>query len=901
MPKLSKIIKEFHGGLNSHAERRDVAKNELTEANDLQVDKIGKVTCMSSNIAATGGIVNKAITAIEAGYGLMHFQHDYAGMGYPYTNNIGLQSATAIPTSYTILASPASDQRVYIYGHPQDGETVGLELITLQANRDFSGSTNWINGTDALSDVYGFAGTGSSINMVGDLSLDSGPGTGIYLVYLPKAQAPMTVGASYKLSFDVSGIAGGYTVEDENGSAIGSFSSNGTKEFSFAAASGGGIYIKNNGTVNGSVNLDNFSLVEDRWSQSFDLGSENNFKMIGFVVDGALRIHDANFNNSYTPKWFGFLKRDYFSASELFEGWYSESSIYTSPSVTGSNNASPTQVTGKFNHTTASSNAPLGSISIGFTEGSGGFASGTWDFTNDNYLFYVSYIYEGGYDSPLVYLVDSNKLTTVTGDNKQLVIRVSCKTSGLDTWFNEHSPRIIGFRLYFKQDVSYWTQPSEAWCLQENYFSKDRGSRPPMGGAWREWISSAGDNENTYLTFDAPPEIISYQDINGFSSDDITSAQFKASCVANRKTYIGNIKQGGVVYGDMMIKSPVNGFDLFPKSRSLEVAVADGDEIVQLEEYADRILQFKKGKMHLINVSQEIEFLEDTFVHKGVSNPNATCKTDFGVAWVNKHGCYLYDGKQVTNLIERKNVKLIDEDDWSAHVGERSIIEYIPKKRQLMVIKDYSSAASGKNIYLFDMVTQSWVTSDNAIVSADVDMTNTVIDKNGDLMWAYRSGTDATFRKWSTTPVAQSNFILKTRAFAFGNPSQRKKIYKVYITHKNAGTNQLGLYGEFHSQKAVADQGAGEVSNDFFFGYLTPDVSSGGQTGNFIQQEFSAPSTDLSGSSINFNSVYTLRLYILSNKVWSPNTELGGNLTGTAPSGFEINDITIVYRLKSVK
>ena len=29
------------------------------------------------------------------------------------------------------------------------------------------------------------------------------------------------------------------------------------------------------------------------------------------------------------------------------------------------------------------------------------------------------------------------------------------------------------------------------------------------------------------------------------------------------------------------------------------------------------------------------------------------CKTDFGIAWVNDLGCYLYDGRQVINLIEK--------------------------------------------------------------------------------------------------------------------------------------------------------------------------------------------------------------------------------------------------------
>ena len=102
--------------------------------------------------------------------------------------------------------------------------------------------------------------------------------------------------------------------------------------------------------------------------------------------------------------------------------------------------------------------------------------------------------------------------------------------------------------------------------------------------------------------------------------------------------YIGNVKrldEDGVKVqeGDAMYKSAVNKFDTFPISRKIEASVQDGDEIVKLEEYADRILQFKKNKMHLINISQDVEFLEDTFIHKGIVEPAAACKTDFGIAW----------------------------------------------------------------------------------------------------------------------------------------------------------------------------------------------------------------------------------------------------------------------------
>ena len=119
----------------------------------------------------------------------------------------------------------------------------------------------------------------------------------------------------------------------------------------------------------------------------------------------------------------------------------------------------------------------------------------------------------------------------------------------------------------------------------------------------------------------------------------------------------------------------------------MEVVTADGDEIVVLEEFADRLLQFKKGKMQLINIAQE-PFLESSHEHKGVLIPSAVCKTDFGVAWVNRFGCYLYDGEKVTNLLEPEGFKLISNDEWESFATRYSIIGYLPKKRQLIVLKD---------------------------------------------------------------------------------------------------------------------------------------------------------------------------------------------------------------------
>ena len=81
-----------------------------------------------------------------------------------------------------------------------------------------------------------------------------------------------------------------------------------------------------------------------------------------------------------------------------------------------------------------------------------------------------------------------------------------------------------------------------------------------------------------------------------------------------RRAYIGNIKQNGKTHPDRILKSQVNRFDTFPEGLgSVDVVIRDGENIVKLETFADRILQFKENSLYIINVSENVDFLEDTY------------------------------------------------------------------------------------------------------------------------------------------------------------------------------------------------------------------------------------------------------------------------------------------------
>lgn len=91
-----------------------------------------------------------------------------------------------------------------------------------------------------------------------------------------------------------------------------------------------------------------------------------------------------------------------------------------------------------------------------------------------------------------------------------------------------------------------------------------------------------------------------YQSRIGYNAFGNFYEKFKTATVLNRRTYIGNVAtlnpNGTIkrVYDDRMVKSPVNLFDTFPEENFVDVAINDGDEIIHLEGFSDRILQYKK-------------------------------------------------------------------------------------------------------------------------------------------------------------------------------------------------------------------------------------------------------------------------------------------------------------------
>ena len=364
----------------------------------------------------------------------------------------------------------------------------------------------------------------------------------------------------------------------------------------------------------------------------------------------------------------------------------------------------------------------------------------------------------------------------------------------------------------------------------------------------------------------------------------IKKIMWKTAVLLNRRIYVGNVKitdkDGKVeVLNDSIFKSRTNKFDSFTLDRRIDVAVGDGEQIIHLATYADRLLQFKEDTLHIINVAGQSEYLESTHKYKGISHKNHVCNTDYGIAWCNAYGVYLYDGKLVHDLFDSKGLKRINPSTWDSFFSDDTMIGYIPLDKQLLLIK--SNSTNG-DIMTYDTITKAWTKgTDRAGAKIKTNMINVW---DGSLIYGYEgsSATKTIIGKWSVSASSDINgFKVHTKELDFGTMA-KKKVTKVYLTYKGG----------------VEAAGGGDPPQQ------DTDVKplfardGGGFTGTFKD------SSDTAVNNLVYKSDwYTAELYPASDASDLRSFAFGLEEVSSndTASNFEVNDITIVYRTKNVK
>ena len=652
-------------------------------------------------------------------------------------------------------------------------------------------------------------------------------------------------------------------------------------------------------------------------------------QVVYYLADGQLRITDANFTNSPTNRWFGFIDRTHLGTTldptgDVYKGWYLKNNTLAaptrgllfddfSPQATAGDIRTLTDSAAFTNFTAAEINA-LGYIAVNFTQtesvsvntrtNANTLATGdltaatTW--SGDTYYIYPSAgagfniyatastttggtIPEGIYVCASSFIYDDNQESALYELPGIITVGVGENTINPSILLTRpFDPRISGGRIYIKE-----RNTNDDWVLLQD-ISFTESPRTPSGGTPSDYKGGVRSSlASEYAAFSAYPwdnfiyltqgyatkevSVDTYQSLTGFDANEsVVVDQFKTAVVVNRMAYIGNVIIDGKTYADSVFKSYPNKFDSFSKDRKLDVAINDGDNVVKLEAFADRLLEFKTKTLYIINISQEVEFLEDKKEFMGVDQPYQTCQTEYGVAWCNKYGAYLYNGERVVDLFVREGIRKINLDTWQTDYNStNTAIAYNPIKKQLFVFSTLSSTAI--TIYNFDFVSFSWVKYVDRDAFGAQELTNVLPDWDGNLITYDLTSTG--IHQWSDTPALDSSgfFNITFKDETFGRPSAKKNIYKVYITYTSSGATNV---------RARYYTNGGSTAYDF------TAVSNCTVTGGSCVLDSATVRTVASmepDTTTESHGIYSFKLAL--------------DDTGTVPAGFVIHKVTVVHRM----
>tara|TARA_Y100000592_G_scaffold33767_2_gene53580 strand:- start:1686 stop:4388 length:2703 start_codon:yes stop_codon:yes gene_type:complete len=900
MPKQTLKIEGFHGGLNTNADPRDMADIQSPNIQDVKISKLGKIKTLGSSvdldasrttntltILANRGLfvldADKAVTDDADYEGSCIFVYDDTGknidvfdLGTHATNGTWSVGEISLDTSHPVFYAADGILRVGDGDLVNDGQWFGYKNTTFFSGTNASATnTTWFSSDQKISK----------------------PTSGNCLISTPTAGTD-TNGVNSTASEYIGNVI------DASGDDVADASSiNLRVGFQYNSFRGGDhtLFTTTHATDNGSASdiyplFGNHNLLIEASSSNSDIVIS---RTTGFTLTLEKNV--------------------------LFGFWFDDTNYpnFQDILIVANETTSSESISWEFQRDDLKPNC-WNVLSLSLSNRSGGDSNGvgldnilvlvdretttTLDFymsgpviaTNPNlegfteglYTFHHTYLYDESKQESLPFQftdTDSNynfNKVNIVGNPVLFNFDIYCSsynTAGSPSY--SLNKRISGSRLYYKkqEDDNYYligeldfdntTASSQGfkWFPESNIpsytFQNTNNTTAPVLSKTAIVKQISPESANIVDTF---------KSINGYdTSISSIECKYNTAVVHGRRAYVGNIKQDGIVHSDRMIKSRVNKFDTFPSGRGVvDVAIRDGESIVKLEAFADRILQFKQKSLYVINVSENIDFLEDVYRNKGCEFDYHVVKTDYGITWFNKFGVYLFDGKNVVNLLEKDNIRLISESDWETFIVDSSDtdmseahIAYIPKRRQILIKNETT------DILLYDLVLRAWTKGIDKI-TVSTNMTNFALDSNQDLI--YVTAGNSTMKVWdsSSNTSASGKFIYQTKDIDFGQPSVRKKIYKVYITYKTTTTTNVQV--NYSTNGSTVFNKVFEDGDNF----ASNELANAG--GNQWVQAVLKPNT-----SSEANNIYSFALKFTND--------------GDVPATFEINDITIVYRLKNIK
>ena len=825
MPKKTYIIDKFEGGLNTDVDPRDLDDNELAELTGAYIDKIGRIRTAGS-IAQydSSGIAALARTSTPTGYGLFQFGTDYDWEGvYTASEKFTVLTDDNLIKIHDDAWETTDEQGVQT--NDAGTNASALQLHTSSEGADINNSFYYNNNALRCSCSHKNASSAAS-KWIGYIDNE----------YFAKADD--TIGGN---------------IGDEK-----KFTKKGWFIESQFIAPPHEVFIDSAGT-----NVDDCT-DSGHWDE---ITAYNRISVSFTQSDGM----DTNMSESLKTVWM-------FGVSFIYDGVYLTENGLARPGLNG------------VNHQFAQES----SIQV-LTADKDTNQVDKLDFTNYTEAAIIQVHFKAG----------SSRNDAVNGQ----LIGMNSRVTGMRFYIKEFEGEALQ-AWDRREPIKPWLRVAESdLCIgntavfsigddstdtEKSYsiariiaVNNDRGNTwggSSGNGAEFMTITSASTTADTDPTFNGIPLFNlpseSYYSLNGYKDNHLIDCKYSTATVLNHSAYIGDIydKTNGKYYGDRVIRTPKFKLDTFSTDFFVDIVPGDGDNIVKLENYADRLMVFKYNKLFIINVSQESMFIEQELNGMGVAFPGQVTKTDFGVIWCNKNGVYVFNGAKVQNLTDNK-IKTTWDSFYTEEIDTISAftthdytqIGYDPQSKHIVILK--SNNAGHGDCLIYDMKIAGWTYLDS-LFTDNTDKTNFFTSIDNKLI-IHQNDSNNYILQYSDTSstVASGKFSIKTKDYDFKNPHVRKKIHRVHVTYKCASDSNV---------QVRFDTDGGEAFNK--------DFSAGT---NYTSDTLNSTSSVWAKAELNpdtrseVNNIYSFALHFIS--------------TGTVPTDFEINDITIIYRIKGVK
>ena len=270
----------------------------------------------------------------------------------------------------------------------------------------------------------------------------------------------------------------------------------------------------------------------------------------------------------------------------------------------------------------------------------------------------------------------------------------------------------------------------------------------------------------------------------------------------------------------------------------------------------------------------------------------------------------MYDGEKVENLIENKlpisesysnpasNISKVNRWCANSSTGD-CVVGYVRHKDTILInfTRAHSTVGATPTGAAYHFPTKSWAliygvwnSSSSSLKTGN--MSNMITDEDGDILF-YHTTSDTsntermnTIRKWvheSDSSLSTKNAYFITKDIAFGNINVKKKLYRVYITYrvKTDGTDS-----------GIVVKGAINGTGNFDIDFSQTSKFINTQTNCYSGGHLDETDGDWKTAELKFDTPSEV------NKVTSFQLNM---YSGSAAYDFEVNDISISYKVKNVK